>query len=133
MSIQTRVFLRGESPATDTASLPTCVATRYCPCMGHYYRFKRGDPVTIVSGRCKGHQSAIMASSPAYPGIEYPLATQEGVAIGVADGYATARSLPSFVNLHIETDLANGINLLHHAKDGGKPLVLTSATRTFAS
>ena len=22
--------------------------------MGHYYRFKRGDPVTIVSGRYKG-------------------------------------------------------------------------------
>ena len=22
--------------------------------MGHYYRFKRGDRVTIISGRCKG-------------------------------------------------------------------------------
>jgi hypothetical protein len=27
--------------------------------MGHYYRFKRGNPVVIVSGRCKGHQGAV--------------------------------------------------------------------------
>ncbi len=93
----------------------------------------RAEGVRCIFDNPGTRESAIMASSPAYPGIEYPLATQERVAIGVADGYATARSLPSFVNLHIETDLANGINLLHHAKDGGTPLGLTSATRTFAS
>ena len=51
VSLQTRVFLRGRSPVSDTDSLPTRVTTRYRPSMGHYYRFKRGDPVIIVSGR----------------------------------------------------------------------------------
>ena len=59
MSIQTRVFLRGESPATDTDSLPTRVTTRYRPLMGHYHRFKRGDLVVIVSGRYEGHQGVV--------------------------------------------------------------------------
>ena len=27
--------------------------------MGHYYRFKRGDLVIILSGRYKGHQGII--------------------------------------------------------------------------
>ena len=27
--------------------------------MGHYYRFKRGDPVTILSGRYKGHTGLV--------------------------------------------------------------------------
>ena len=39
--------------------------------MGHYYRFKRGDPVTIVSGRNKGHtwlvDSAVFQRTVAYP------------------------------------------------------------------
>ena len=35
------------------------MTTRYCPCIGHYYRFKRGDRVIIVSGRYKGHQGVV--------------------------------------------------------------------------
>ena len=27
--------------------------------MSHYYRFKRGDPVKITSGRYKGHTGAV--------------------------------------------------------------------------
>ena len=47
----------------------------------------------------------------------------------MADGYAIATGRPSFVNLHIETGLANGISLLHHAWEGGTPLVLTSGNK----
>ena len=49
--------------------------------------------------------------------------------MGMADGYARATGRPSFVNLHIETGLANGISLLNNAKEGGTPLVLTSANK----
>ena len=62
-------------------------------------------------------------------GLEYVLTTQEGVAMGMADGYARATGRPAFVNLHIETGLANGISLLHNANEGGTPLVLTSANK----
>ncbi len=35
------------------------MTVRYCPFMGHYYRFKRGDPVVILSGRYEGRLGAV--------------------------------------------------------------------------
>ena len=66
-------------PATDPASLPTRVTTRYRPFMGHYYRFKRGDPVIILSGRYRGHQgvidSAVFQRTVDFPGEFAPGST----------------------------------------------------------
>jgi len=39
--------------------------------MGHCYRFKRGDPVVIVSGRYKGHQG-VVDSAVFQRTIDYP-------------------------------------------------------------
>ncbi len=89
----------------------------------------RAEGVKYIFGNPGTSEGAIMSSLPAFPDIEYVLATQEGVAMGMADGYACAAGEPSFVNLHIETGLANGISLLHHAMDGGTPLVLTSGNK----
>ena len=89
----------------------------------------RAEGVRYIFGNPGTSESAIMSSLPDYPDLEYMLVTQEGVAMGMADGYATARAAPAFVNLHIETGLANGISLLHHAMDGGTPLVLTSGNK----
>ena len=49
--------------------------------------------------------------------------------MGMADAYARSTQQPSFVSLHIETGLANGISLLHNAKEGGTPMVVTSANK----
>ena len=89
----------------------------------------RAEGVEFIFGNPGTSESAIMALLPEYPGIRYMLATQEGVAMGMADGYALASGRPAVVNLHIETGLANGISLLHHAMDGGVPLVLTSGNK----
>ena len=89
----------------------------------------RAEGVRYIFGNPGTSESAIMSSLPDYLDLEYMLVTQEGVAMGMADGYATARGAPAFVNLHIETGLANGISLLHHAMDGGAPLVLTSGNK----
>ena len=89
----------------------------------------RAEGVRYIFGNPGTSESAIMSSLRDYPDIEYMLVTQEGVAMGMADGYATARDAAAFVNLHIETGLANGISLLHHAMDGGTPLVLTSGNK----
>ncbi len=89
----------------------------------------RAEGVRYIFGNPGTSESAIMSSLPDYPDIEYMLVTQEGVAMGMADGYATARGAAAFVNLHIETGLANGVSLLHHAMDGGTPLVLTSGNK----
>ena len=89
----------------------------------------RADGVEYIFGNPGTSESAIMALLPRFPDIKYLLATQEGVAMGMADGYAVAAGRPSLVNLHIETGLANGISLLHHAMDGGVPLVLTAGNK----
>ena len=89
----------------------------------------RAEGITHLFGNPGTSESAIMALLPEFPDIEYVLATQEGVAMGMADGYAQASGRPAVVNLHIETGLANGISLLHHAMDGGTPLVLTAGNK----
>ena len=89
----------------------------------------RAEGVRYIFGNPGTSESAIMSSLPAYPDIKYVLVTQEGVAMGMADGYSSATGAPSLVNLHIETGLANGISLLHHAMDGGVPLVLTAGNK----
>ena len=89
----------------------------------------RAEEVKYIFGNPGTSESAIMSTLPSYPDIEYVLTTQEGVAMGMADGYACATGQPAFVNLHIETGLANGISLLNHAMDGGTPLVLTSGNK----
>ena len=89
----------------------------------------KAEGVEIIFGNPGTSESAIMALLPEYPDLRYMLATQEGVAMGMADGYAVSGSRPAVVNLHIETGLANGISLLHHAMDGGAPLVLTAGNK----
>ena len=89
----------------------------------------RAEGVQYIFGNPGTSESAIMALLPEYPDLQYILATQEGVAVGMADGYAVAKDRPAVVNLHIETGLANGISLLHHAMDGGVPLVLTAGNK----
>ena len=89
----------------------------------------RAEGIRHIFGNPGTSESAIMSSLPAYPDIHYVLVTQEGVAMGMADGFSSASGKPSFVNLHIETGLANGISLLHHAMDGGVPLVLSAGNK----
>ena len=89
----------------------------------------KAEGVEYIFGNPGTSEAAIMDILEEYPAIKYMLATQEGVAMGMADGYAIATGRPSFVNLHIETGLANGISLLHHAWEGGTPIVLTSGNK----
>ena len=57
-----------------------------------------------------------------------PVVHEQG-ATHMADGYARASGQVSFVNLQIETGLANGLSLLHNAHEGGTPIVVTSANK----
>ena len=86
----------------------------------------KAEGVEFVFGNPGTTETAIMDELESHPELKYVLVLQEGVAMGMADAYARATGKPSFVNLHIETGLANGISLLHNANDGGTPLVLTS-------
>ena len=54
------------------------------------------------------------------------LVLQEGVAVGMADGYARATGEAAFVQLHIDSGLANGISLMIDAYNDGTPMVVVS-------
>jgi len=59
-----------------------------------------------------------------YPQLEYVLALQEAVAVGIADGYAWASGRPAFVQLHIAPGLGNAMGMLYNARRTGSPLVV---------
>ena len=62
-----------------------------------------------------------------YPQFKYILTLQESVAVGMGEAYARATQKPSFVSLHVDSGLANGIALMLDAYNTGTPLVVTSA------
>ena len=62
-----------------------------------------------------------------YPELKYILSLQESVAVGMAEAYARCNKKASFVNLHVDNGLANGISLILDAYNTGTPMVVTSA------
>lgn len=86
----------------------------------------KAEGVEYIFGNPGTSETPIMDELEHHPELRYMLVMQEGVAMGMADGYARATGKPAFVNLHIETGLANGISLLHNAAEGGTPLVLSA-------
>ena len=89
----------------------------------------RAEGVEYIFGNPGTSETPIMDALESYPDLKYVLTVQEGVAMGMADAYGRATGSPSFVNLHIETGLANGISLLNNAYQGGSPIVLTAANK----
>ena len=62
-----------------------------------------------------------------YPELRYILTLQESVAMGMGEAYARATGTASFVSLHVDSGLANGIALMLDALNTGTPMVVTSA------
>lgn len=69
-------------------------------------------------------EQAFMDALQDYPQIEYILALQEGVAAGIADGYARASGRPAFLQLHIMPGLGNAMGMLYNSYRTGTPLVI---------
>ncbi|HEX3683201.1 MAG TPA: thiamine pyrophosphate-binding protein [Bryobacteraceae bacterium] len=84
----------------------------------------RAEGVRWVFGNPGTSEAPLLELLGDYPQLRYALATQEGVAVGMADGYARASGQPAFVCLHSDVGLANGISLLINAYRGGTPLVM---------
>jgi len=62
-----------------------------------------------------------------YPEFRYILTLQESVAVGMGEAYARSIGKASFVSLHVDSGLANGIALMLDALNTGTPMVVTSA------
>lgn len=92
----------------------------------------RAEGVRYVFGNPGTTESPLMDALDRAPDLKYILAAQEGVAMGMADGYARASGSVPFVNLHIDTGLSNGLSLLFNAYAGGTPLVLSSVNASLS-
>ncbi len=89
----------------------------------------RAEDVRYVIGNPGTSESAMMDALEDYPELKYILVTQEGAGVGIADGYSRAARRPAFLNLHVETGLANAISLLYNAREGGSPMVVTAGNK----
>lgn len=82
------------------------------------------DGVTHMFGNPGTVEQGFLDALSDYPDLEYILALQEAVVVGIADGYARATRKPTIVQLHSGVGLGNGIGMMYQAKRGHAPLVV---------
>ncbi len=81
------------------------------------FTFMFGNPGTVEQGFLDTLEDS---------DLQYVLALQETVAVGIADGYARASGGPALVQLHSGVGLGNGIGMIYQAKRGHAPLLVVA-------
>ena len=88
------------------------------------YDFLRRQEMTTVFGNPGSTELPFLEQFP--DGFRYVLGLHEGVAVGVADGYAQATGRPALVNLHTAPGVGNAMGALFNAQSNKAPLVVTA-------
>ena len=73
-----------------------------------FMQMLRAEGVKYIFGNPGTSEAPFIGILHEYPEMEYLMVVQEGVAIGMAEGYARASGEVGFVSLHIDNGLANG-------------------------
>ena len=87
----------------------------------------KAEGVEYIFGNPGTSEGPIIDMLGDYPEFRYILTLQESVAVGMGESYARATGRASFVSLHVDSGLANGIALMLDALNTGTPMVVTSA------
>ena len=87
----------------------------------------KAEGVEYIFGNPGTSEGPIIDMLGDYPEFKYILTLQESVAMGMGESYARATGTASFVSLHVDSGLANGIALMLDALNTGTPMVVTSA------
>ena len=87
----------------------------------------KAEGVEYIFGNPGTSEGPIIDMLGDYPEFRYILTLQESVAMGMGEAYARATGRASFVSLHVDSGLANGIALMLDALNTGTPMVITSA------
>ncbi|WP_458117365.1 benzoylformate decarboxylase [Arthrobacter sp. D2-10] len=88
------------------------------------YKLLRRNGITTVFGNPGSNELPFLADMP--EDFRYILGLHEGVVTGMADGYAQATGVPSFVNLHAAAGTGNAMGALTNAFYSHSPLVITA-------
>jgi benzoylformate decarboxylase len=94
------------------------------------YDLLRRHGVTTIFGNPGSNELPFLKDFPA--DFRYFLGLHEGVAVGMADGYAQATGKPALVNLHSAAGTGNGMGALANAWNSHTPLILTAGQQTRA-
>ncbi len=84
------------------------------------------EGVDFLFGNPGTTELAIMEALGAQSDIRYVLGLQEGIVVGMADGYARASGRLAAANVHVAPGLGNAMGSLYSAKFYGSPLLLTA-------
>ena len=87
------------------------------------------EGVEYMFGNPGTSEAPMMAVMDQYPSIEYVLVLQEGVAVGLAEGYARSTGKVPLVSLHIDNGMANGLSLMIDQLYSGTPTVMIAGNK----
>src|SRR5690348_5298156 len=90
------------------------------------FEMLRGRGIRHVFGNPGTTELSFMEMFADYRDIQYVLALQDAIPVGMANGYAQPTGQPAFVNLHITPGLANGLGNIFNAYSAKVPLVVTA-------
>ena len=94
------------------------------------YDLLRRHGVTTVFGNPGSNELPFLKDFPS--DFRYFLALHEGVAVGMADGYAQATGKPALVNLHSAAGTGNGMGALANGWNSHTPLIVMAGQQTRA-
>src|SRR5271169_741828 len=94
------------------------------------YDLLRRHGVTTVFGNPGSNELPFLKDFPS--DFRYFLGLHEGVAVGMADGYAQATGKPALINLHSAAGTGNGMGALANAWNSHTPLIVTAGQQTRA-
>ncbi len=94
------------------------------------YELLRRNGINKVFGNPGSNELPFLKNFP--KDFDYVLALHEGVAVGIADGYARASGKPALVNVHSAAGTGNAMGALANAWSGHSPLIITAGQQTRA-
>jgi benzoylformate decarboxylase len=86
----------------------------------------RSEGISRVFGNPGTTELPLLDALTDAPDLSYVLGLQEGSVVAMADGYARATRLPSFVHLHVAAGLANGLIGMLNASRSRTPMVVVA-------
>ena len=87
------------------------------------------EGVNYVFGNPGTSETPMMTILPEYKDLNYLLVLQEGVAVGMAEGYGRSTGTVPLVSLHIDNGMANGLSLMIDQLRSGTPMVMTAGNK----
>ena len=87
------------------------------------------EGVNYVFGNPGTSETPMMTILPEYKDLDYILVLQEGVAVGMAEGYGRSTGTVPLVSLHIDNGMANGLSLMIDQLRSGTPMVMTAGNK----